>query len=447
MLLNRLALTLALVNVLAASVSRAEVGVQWDVTFPQSVVDYSAVTGVVADPGGGAAVLGPSAPDPITGATSPVVFKIGADGAFLWSRIVMPGTTMFDQADAGAIDNLGNLYVAANVDTTWNGKTVLMKYSVDGLDGWPSPIVIDGPVPGYNDYPRGIATDGERVWVVMASYGPKTGWDYLTHCYDANGVLLWKRRLSSQKAVNSLDEPAGIVVLPAGKAWVTGKVASANGKSDIATIVYDDLGQTEFIRVFDGVGGGFDEAADIRSNSQGTVAIAGMSQTLGVNRSIVLAYDGNGSLLWKSLDGPEQSTSLAQHLAVNSAGSVAVGSIDALPVAGMPSPAFHAITRYFDASGNLLWSSSPFGSPVGAHANHRGVEMFSTGALIDANTIPLFDVALSLRSPFGSPVQVISTLAGESTVRTASTADGQVAYAAMSSYLPAVGIRVMRFGE
>jgi hypothetical protein len=91
----------------------------------------------------------------------------------------------------------------------------------------------------------------------------------------------WVRRYNGPG--NSDDEPAALVVDDLGNVYVTGSSIGVGTSWDYLTIKYNPLGDTQWIRRYNGPGNGNDYAAAIALDGQGNVYVTGQNVTIKYN--------------------------------------------------------------------------------------------------------------------------------------------------------------------
>jgi hypothetical protein len=184
-----------------------------------------------------------------------LLVKYVDDGATLTSAWhVLAGSEPMSAAKI-AVDASGNVILAANrgrlTDFHGNGcDIVVQKYSAAGKLIWET--TYDGPAHGI-DYAKALALDAHGNAIVCgASYGGRTGRDYVTLKVTANGKRAWVR---SYAGPSDFDEGRDVTVDPAGNAYVTGwsrakpKDPRYSGMPRAVTISYSPTGRQRWIFV------------------------------------------------------------------------------------------------------------------------------------------------------------------------------------------------------
>ena len=151
--------------------------------------------------------------------------KYNNNGDLLWvSRY--DGTEIgHDEANAIAVDNLGNVFVTGISE----GDYATVKYDSDGIEQWVARY--DGPENG-SDKANDISLDNlGNVYVTGISEG-----DYATIKYNPNGVEQWVERYDGPG--NGTDYASSIAVDSSYNVYVSGKSMGSGTDYDFATIKY-----------------------------------------------------------------------------------------------------------------------------------------------------------------------------------------------------------------
>ena len=160
--------------------------------------------------------------------------KYDPSGDSVWvARYKGPGSD--DQAEAIAIDDLGNVYVTGcSEDSMGVDDFLTIKYSPVGDILWTARY--DGPE-GEWDHAVDIAVDDSgNVYVTGDSDGWRSHNDYATIKYDSEGNEKWVARYEG--TARSMDTPSAIAVDASGFVYVTGESYGAGTGPDFLTIKY-----------------------------------------------------------------------------------------------------------------------------------------------------------------------------------------------------------------
>jgi hypothetical protein len=239
--------------------------------------------------------------------------KYTSSGTQEWVRRWV--TNDFDYAIAIAVDADNNVYVIGITgdpySSAWDYLTI--KYSSSGDSLWARKY--DGPANDY-DQASAIAIDGSgNVYVTGGSAGSGTGWDYTTIKYDSLGDSLWVRRYDGP--ANGADWANAVAVDGAGNVYVTGYSEDPTTNSDYATVKYNPSGVEQWVARYDGPGNGCDEAIAIVVDESGNTYITGSSYRTGTDYATV-KYNSSGVEQWvERYDGPANGNDYAYTIAID----------------------------------------------------------------------------------------------------------------------------------
>jgi hypothetical protein len=284
--------------------------------------------------------------------------KYDAQGHMLWAAQYNGPGNADDDAEAVAVDQAGNAYVAGTINQTgFRGSTGdygLVKYDASGVEQWVAVYTLGEG----GDMVHALALDGQgNVYVSGTSdggHGAKE--DFATIKYDARGNQLWVARYNG--LFKGPDEAWDMTVDEAGNVYVTGGTFSGSDVSgDFLTVKYSTDGVEQWVARYDGPAMGGDSAHAIAVDRAGNVYVTGRVTGFG-SRTFLAAdyatvkYDAQGNQLWVSVyDGPQGGDDWPEAVAVDGGGNVYVtGSSDDLADEGPD----YATVKY-DALGNQLW--------------------------------------------------------------------------------------------
>jgi uncharacterized delta-60 repeat protein len=137
-----------------------------------------------------------------------------------------------------------------------------------------------------------------------------------------------------------------------GNCVVTGLSYAADTMGDIVTIKYNSMGDTVWVRRYNGPGDNWDHAYTMAVDAPGNVYVAGKSFTDSVDYDYtVLKYNAAGVLQWNAhYDGPAHSEDVAIAIAVDDNGNVYVSGYS------LGSGTFYDYaTIKYDSAGAELW--------------------------------------------------------------------------------------------
>jgi len=228
-----------------------------------------------------------------------------------------------DGAAAIAVDGGGNVYVTGrSMAPNYGYDYVTIKYNNTGSQQWAPRY--DGPVSSYDEACGICLDDSGNVIVTGRSYGVGTYYDYATVKYNAVGSQQWVQRYNGPGG--GYDEAKAVCCDHSRNVYVTGRTYDAITSDDYTTIKYNTAGTEQWVRRYNGPGGGVDEARAIACDSAGNVYVTGASYggSADVDYATV-KYDTAGVEQWvRRYNGPGNSTDEAVAIAVDRAGNVIV---------------------------------------------------------------------------------------------------------------------------
>lgn len=283
--------------------------------------------------------------------------KYNPAGEMLWVARYNGIGNWNDAALAIAIDASGNVYVtggSVNLDFDYDYATV--KYNSSGEEMWVARYNGLGTLTDYkDDIARDIAVDGSgNVYVTGSSYGPGTTEDCVTIKYNSSGEEEWVHRYNGPG--NSIDVGMAITTDGDGNIYVTGNaVPEGTSTADYLTIKYNALGDTIWIKLYNGVGGRADAATAIVIDGSGNVYVTGYSDRR--NSSIArfdlttIKYSSLGTEEWVTrYNGPGNLSNYGRGIVLDEIGNIYVTGESMGSGTGMD-----YATIKFSPSGDTLW--------------------------------------------------------------------------------------------
>ena len=185
--------------------------------------------------------------------------------------VIVLETAMERMEQRRTVDGSGNVYVAV-----WSAGTRIRHVVIDTIA-----TATNGGLGGIMgrkcyDAPYGIALDSSgNVYVTGTSTGDGTGFDYTTIKFNNGGQQQWVK--SYDGTGNSYDAAVALAVDASGNVCVTGISTAQNGLGDCVTIKYDTDGNQQWAKTYDGVANGNDFGNSVAVDTSGNVYVTGSS--------------------------------------------------------------------------------------------------------------------------------------------------------------------------
>jgi uncharacterized delta-60 repeat protein len=315
----------------------------------------------------------------------------------------------FDQAVAFAVDEDGNVYIAATSLSRYEGYRILtLKYNISGTEEWSAyytgdensnnhavGIAIDADgnayVTGYSKPESGAVvcvtvkynSAGDEIWamkypetgeshfsniptaiavagdsaVYVTGYGSNLlpGTAYVTIRYSPFGEEEWAAGYYHPDYI--IDKPSSIAIDGEGNVIVTGFVSPSWNTTDFATVKYDPQGEELWAAHYNGPYDGYDRAITVAADADGNVYVTGTSESMGEygpqSDFATIKYTASGEEQWVArYNGPSGLSDIPMGLALGPAGSVYVTGYGPSPDNGDD-----FVTIKYDASGEIQWES------------------------------------------------------------------------------------------
>jgi uncharacterized delta-60 repeat protein len=325
--MNRLIIIfIAVAGLIVANAAYSQVTQEWVQTYngPGNGIDIA--FSVVVDNAGNVYVAGNSPGE--TSANDITTIKYNSAGQQQWvQRYNGPGNgdDGTNGTNAIAVDASGNVYVAGWSAGTENTDYVVIKYNSNGDQQWAERY--NGSGNGY-DAPYGIALDSSgNVYVTGTSTGDGTGSDYTTIKFDNNGQQQWAK--SYNGSGNGYDAGQALAVDDSGNVYVTGVSTAQNGLSDCVTIKYDTDGNQQWAKVYDGPANGTDYGNAVAVDGSGNVYVTGSSTGNKTDRDyLTIKYDSTGQQQWAmTYSSPGSNVDEGRSVALDGSGNVYVTGV------------------------------------------------------------------------------------------------------------------------
>ena len=209
------------------------------------------------------------------------VVKYNSAGVLQWAQTYNGTGNIQDDANDIAIDNSGNVFITgASWTTGSNLDYVTIKYNSTGVQQWLKRY--NGPG-NSTDSPVALALDGSgNIFVTGYSIGVGTTYDIATIKYNSLGDTLWTRRYDFGPGGNRDDRPSGMVLDNFGSVYVTGS-SSSSTFNDYVTLKYDQAGNQQWVKRYNGAGSNDDAATSIAVDNSLNIYITGSSMNISNN--------------------------------------------------------------------------------------------------------------------------------------------------------------------
>jgi len=210
--------------------------------------------------------------------------KYYPNGDTAWVRRYDGPLNDWDQAEAIALDNFGNVFVTGWSHGTGTGTDyATIKYDSDGTEVWIKRY--DGPESGH-DGARAITTDDYgNVYVTGESHGTDWNTDYLTIKYYSDGDTAWVRRYDGPG--NGSDYAKAVALDAFKNVYVTGNSVGIMTAIDYATIKYYPNGDTAWTTRYNGAGNPEDYGRAVGVDGSGNIYVTGDSYDSETDRDYV----------------------------------------------------------------------------------------------------------------------------------------------------------------
>lgn len=174
----------------------------------------------------------------------------------------------------------------------------------------------DGPGNG-NDVAVALKVDTPgNVYTTGYSTGAGTGFDFATIKRNSLGDTLWVRRYNGPGFGD--DSAKAVVVDNGGNVYVTGSSVGSGTGYDYTTIKYNSTGDTLWLRRYNGVGNGADLAQSLALDFQGNVYLTGFSWNGSSYDYLTIKYNSMGDTVWtKSFNGTGNGEDVALAVSVD----------------------------------------------------------------------------------------------------------------------------------
>jgi uncharacterized delta-60 repeat protein len=270
--------------------------------------------------------------------------KYDPDGTELWvARYNNDPVNGTDEANALAIDSLGNVYVTGSSESlsTVSGNFVhdyaTVKYAPDGTEVWVQRYNYGEKANvNFEDEAEALAVDSSgNVYVTGSSegfivdlMGPRPeDYDYATVKYAPDGTELWVQRYNYSED----DKAEALAIDTLGNVYVTGSseclsLVSGDFLYGYATVKYAPDRRELWARRYNALGTDHNRASAIAVDASGNVYVTGTSHGSGTDdKYATVKYDTDGNVKCiPRYNGPGSGTDRSSAIAVDASGNVYV---------------------------------------------------------------------------------------------------------------------------
>src|SRR6478752_4176059 len=231
------------------------------------------------------------------------------------------GGANHDAPSAIAVDHAGNAYVTGTKEICPEYDYLTLKYNSIGQEQWVARY--NGPG-GHFDEAYAIAVDGSGNAFVTGQSDGLNGIGYATVKYNTAGEQQWVARYDE----GGSNYAYAIAVDGSDNVYVTGKVGP--GYPDYGTIKYNSAGQQQWVARYNGPpGSGPDVASAIALDGSGNVYVTGSSSRTNFNFGdfgyATVKYNPAGQEQWVArYDEPQNASNEAAAIAVDNLANIYV---------------------------------------------------------------------------------------------------------------------------
>lgn len=296
----------------------------WTSRYSGITTGIDEVRGMVIDNTGNTYITGRSQGSGLNNNYDIATIKYNQNGDSVWVKRFNGGGMGLpvDEPHDIAVDNLGNVYVTGfSTGQDMTSDFITIKYNSIGDTVWVRRL--SGEI-GVNQIAYSLDVDGiGNVYVTGTGGG-----NYLTVSYNSNGDFLWSK---TYNGIGNDYDAAYKLKIKNGFLYVTGISRSVFGSSisaDYLTIKYTLLGDSVWIKRYNGTGNNYDEPEDIYVDNSGNVYVTGFSRNTSSAESadyLTIKYSSSGDSLWvRRYNGSVSGLDEAKSIVVDNSGNVYV---------------------------------------------------------------------------------------------------------------------------
>jgi len=308
----------------------------------------------------------------VSGTSDYATIKYDDAGVQQWVTRYNGAVSAGDTAVALTIDASGNFFVTGrSIGAGGNRNYVTVKYNGTGKEQWVASY--NGSGNGHDDA-QALAVDGlGNVYVTGYSYGSNGNYNYATIRYSAAGIKNWVATYSASTGKD--DKAHAIAVDDAGNVYVTGSSDGFLGNHNYATLKYNSAGAKQWVARYQGPASQHDDAYAIAVDGFGNVYVTGRSQgrKKGYDYATI-KYNNTGDQQWVArYNGPTNKDDEAKALTVDGAGNIYVTGFST-DFAGFQ----NYTTVQYNSAGVEQWVGGYYG-PAQSHDGANAIAVDSEG--------------------------------------------------------------------
>lgn len=317
-------LFLCVLIISSASLTIANDNPLWTSRYSGITTGIDEVRGMVIDNNGNTYITGRSQGSGLNNNYDIATIKYNQNGDSVWVKRFNGGGMGLpvDEPHDIVVDNLENVYVTGfSTGQDMTSDFITIKYNSIGDTVWVRRL--SGEI-GVNQIAYSLDVDGiGNVYVTGTGGG-----NYLTVSYNSNGDFLWSK---TYNGIGNDFDAAYKLKIKNGFLYVTGISRSVFGSSisaDYLTIKYTLLGDSVWIKRYNGTGNNYDEPEDIYVDNSGNVYVTGFSRNTSSAESadyLTIKYSSTGDSLWvRRYNGTVSGLDEAKSIVVDNSGNVYV---------------------------------------------------------------------------------------------------------------------------
>ena len=261
-----------------------------------------------------------------------LTIKYSSSGDTIWTRRYNGLKNALDKAYAIALDDSGNIFITGESEGLIGTHGIFedyttIKYNPNGVFQWAARY--NGTAGDY-DKANSICVDSDgNTYVTGVSDGGSSGssephFDYATIKYNSAGLTQWTRRYNFE---NGEDEGVMVKADDLGNIFVTGFSTGLTSSADYTTINYSSDGDTTWVRRYDGPASDNDRTSSLTCDNLGNVFVTGKSYGGSTTDYdiVTIKYNSVGDSVWiKSYNGSSNNIDEGKAIALDKSGNVFV---------------------------------------------------------------------------------------------------------------------------